>query len=788
MGIRLDGGNSYSGATISPCYDSLLVKVTGKARNHAEASKKLQRALNEFRIRGVKNNIPFLLNVLSHPKFLAGGVNTSFIDTIPELFQFHETQNRASKILNFLANVHVNGSLTPLGTSAKPAHITPQAPDVPHTAPPQGWRSIFVEKGPDEFAKAVRAHKSLLLTDTTMRDAHQSLLATRVRTKDLLTIAPATAHLMAPLYSLEMWGGATFDVALRFLRECPWERLQQLREAIPNIPFQMLLRGANAVGYTNYPDNVVHKFCREAKSNGIDVFRVFDSLNYFPNMELGIDAVGNAGGIVEAAICYTGDVTRGLTDKDYKYNLDYYVDFAEKLMKRHIHVLCIKDMAGLLTPQAARLLIGTLREKFPDVPIHVHTHDTSGAGVAAMVACAESGADVVDAAIDSMSGMTSQPSMGALVASLKGTAHDTGLKMEQLYPINNYWEQARTLYAPFECTTTMKAGSSDVYEHEIPGGQYTNLHFQAYSLGLAHQWPSIKKAYAQANRLLGDIVKVTPSSKVVGDLAQFMVQNNLDEESLLEKAEELNFPSSVVEYFEGLIGQPPGGFSEPLRTKVLKGKPSINGRAGESLPPLDFHKLKRELIEKHGKYHISELDVLSAAQYPKVFDEYMDFKRLYGNVSSLPTRNYLIGPEVGEEIKADIEPGKSLHIMLKAVGASNADHKRELFFELNGQARSVFVEDKKATAKEGSGHAAAGKSREKVDPSNKKLVGAPMPGSIVGIKVKDGQEVKKGQPLLVLSAMKMETVVAAPSDGKVKRIVAKQGDSMTAGDLLVEME
>jgi len=791
MGIRLDGGNSYPGAYITPYYDSLLVKVTGKARTHEETCKKLQRALNEFRIRGVKNNIPFLINVLSHPKFLAGQVNTSFIDTLPELFTFQETQNRAQKLLNFLATVHVNGPLTPLGTTNKPSNIAPLPPKVPSTKPPDGWRSIFVEKGPAEFAKAVRAHKGLLLTDTTMRDAHQSLLATRVRTKDLLAIAPATAHLMSPLYSLEMWGGATFDVALRFLRECPWERLQQLREAIPNIPFQMLLRGANAVGYTNYPDNVVHKFCQEAKKNGIDIFRVFDSLNYFPNMELGIDAVGNAGGIVEAAICYTGDVMRGLHKKDYKYNLDYYLKLAENLVKRNIHVLCIKDMAGLLTPQAARLLIGSLRQKFPDMPIHVHTHDTAGGGVAAMLACAEAGADVVDGAIDSMSGLTSQPSLGAMVASLKGTPLDTRMKLEHLYPINNYWEMTRMLYAPFECTASLKAGSSDVYENEIPGGQYTNLHFQAYSLGLVHQWPAIKKAYAQANRLLGDIVKVTPSSKVVGDLAQFMVQNELDEKTLLEKAEELNFPSSVVEYFEGLIGQPPGGFPEPLRTKVLKGKHSIKGRAGESLPPLDFNKLKKELIEKHGKFHISDLDVLSAAQYPKVFDEYMEFKRLYGNVSSIPTRNYLSGPEIGEEIKADIEPGKSLVLTLKAVSEPNADYKREMFFELNGQPRSVFVEDKKARAeKEGKTVAQTGnsRSREKADPEKKNMVGAPMPGSIVGIKVQEGQEVKKGEPLLVLSAMKMETVVSAPANGKVKRVIPKNGDSMTAGDLLVELE
>ena len=690
MGIRLDAAG-YPGAVISPYYDSLLVKVTGKARRFDQAAIKLQRALNEFRIRGVKTNIPFLVNVLSHPDFLQGNLNTRFIENHPELFRFPESFNKAHKLLNYLGNVAVNGSFTPLATDLKPSKNEPRVPE-DNGVVPRGWRNVLRERGPEEFAKAVRAHKGLLITDTTMRDAHQSLLATRVRTHDLMRIAPYTARVLSPAFSLENWGGATFDVALRFLKECPWDRLARLSETVPNIPTQMLLRGANAVGYTSYPDNVVFKFCEVAKDHGMDIFRVFDSLNYLPNLQLGIDAAGRAGAVVEAAICYTGDVS---SKNPGKYDLDYYLTLARALVKAGTHVLCIKDMAGLLKPKAATILIGALRREFPNIPIHVHTHDTAGAGVASMLAAAAAGADIVDAAVDSMSGMTSQPSMGAIVAALEGTELDTGIPLRAVSELSNYWEQARGLYAPFECTTTMKSGSSDVYTHEIPGGQYTNLHFQSFSLGLADQWPEIKRAYAEANDLLGDPPKVTPSSKVVGDLAQFMVQNKLTKESVIERADTLSFPSSVVEYFQGYLGQLPGGFPEPLRTKVLKGKKTVEGRPGESLPAFDFEALRQQLREKyHDHQSFTDHDLLSAALYPKVFEEYMDFRETSGDVSKVPTSVFFGSFEVGKELRVEVAQGKAFDIKLAAIGQLQESGKREIFFELNGSPRSLMITDK----------------------------------------------------------------------------------------------
>lgn len=528
--------------------------------------------------------------------------------------------------------------------------------------------------------------------DTTFRDAHQSLLATRIRSHDLLNISPYVAHKFSNLYALENWGGATFDVALRFLHECPWERLIAMRKAIPNIPFQMLLRGANAVGYTNYPDNVVYKFCDLSVQCGMDIFRVFDSLNYLPNLILGMEAAGKAGGVVEAAISYTGDVS----DKSRtKYDLKYYTTLADELVKAGTHVLCIKDMAGLLKPNAAGILIDAIRQKHPDVPIHIHTHDTAGAGVAAMLECAKAGADVVDVAVDSMSGMTSQPSMGAIVASLNGTNMDTKFDLRDISEYSAYWEQTRTLYAPFECTTTMKSGNADVYLNEIPGGQYTNLQFQAYSLGLGEFFEDVKKAYREANLLLGDIIKVTPSSKVVGDFAQFMVQNKLTANDVLNRAEELSFPKSVVEFLQGAIGEPHGGFPEPLRSKVLKDMPRVSGRPGESLPSLDFGKLEKELRENHPT--ITEKDVMSAALYPQVTNDYLTFRENFGPVDKLDTRIFLTGPKVGEEFDVTIEKGKTLGIKTLAMAEDlTPNGEREVFFEMNGQLRSVFIKDKEA--------------------------------------------------------------------------------------------
>lgn len=785
MGIRLDGSSMFPGAVISPHYDSLLTKVISHGSTHRDAASKLLRALQEFRVRGVKTNIPFLMNVLKEEEFLGSAVTTDFILNKPELLKVERGQNRAQKLLQYLGNVMVNGPCTPLATGLKPSKDAPEAPEVPKASntasgcyiKPSGLRDVLLQQGPEGFASCVRKSSRLLLTDTTFRDAHQSLLATRVRTHDMLKVAPFVSHYFANAYSLECWGGATFDVALRFLYECPWERLALLREAVPNIPFQMLLRGANAVGYTSYPDNVVFKFCEKANEMGMDIFRVFDSLNYRPNLQLGIEAAGQAGGVVEAAISYTGDV---FNPKNSKYNIDYYMNLASELARAGIHVLCIKDMAGVLKPNAATLLIGSLRAQFPKLPIHVHTHDTAGAGVASMLAAAEAGADVVDVAVDSLSGMTSQPSMGAIVAALANTDKETGIPIERVHEYSEYWERARPLYAPFESTVTMKTGNADVYENEIPGGQYTNLHFQAYSLGLADQFSEVKKKYTMANRLLGDIVKVTPTSKVVGDLAQFMVQNKLDERDVLSKAEELDFPSSVVELMQGYLGQPHGGFPEPLRTKILKGRPTIDGRPGESLEPLDFDALKAKLQEDFGENAIEDQDVLSAALYPKVFKDYMVFREEFGPVNGLPTRLFFTGPDIGEEFQVEIQPGKVLNIKVLAISDLHPNGQREVFCEMNGQLRTVMVEDKSVTKKL--------ERHPKADKSVKGSVGAPMPGKVVGIRVKEKEVVKKGAPLVVLSAMKMETNVSAPIDGTVTKISVKLNQSLEAGDLLVDIE
>ncbi len=774
FGIRIDAGQGYTGAEISPHYDSLLAKVIGRALDFQSAAQKLHRALAEFRVRGVQTNISFLQNVLTHPRFLAGRVDTSFIEETPRLFRFPRRLNRAQRLLRYLGQVAVNGPSTPWLTQTPPAAIEPEVPAVPvGSGVPDGWRPLLLREGPKAFAAAVRNHPGLLVMDTTWRDAHQSLLATRVRTMDLAAIAPATSVALAKCFSLEMWGGATFDVALRFLRECPWERLEQLRELVPNIPFQMLLRGANAVGYTNYADNVVRRFCEVARERGIDVFRIFDCLNYVENLRLGIDAVGQAGGVIEAALCYSGDVSDPARTK---YSLQYFVDLAGHLVELGTHVLAIKDMAGLLKPRAATLLVGALRRAFPDVPVHVHTHDTAATGVASMLACADAGADIVDVAIEPMAGVTSQPAMGAVVAALAGTAHDCGLDLKALGGLATYWEQARQLYAPFE--SGLKSGSADVYFHEMPGGQYTNLQFQARQLGLAERWPAIKRAYAAANSLLGDLIKVTPSSKVVGDLAQFMVQNDLAADDVVARAETLSLPSSVVEFFQGYLGVPHGGFPEPLRHRVLRERPVIVGRPGASLPALDFDALRRQLRDAHGP-HIREVDLLSAALYPKVFDEFMAFREQHSDVSVLPTRQFLGPLVVGEEFNVRIERGKTLIIKLTAVGELREDGTRDVFFELNGRSRAIRVADEKAAKRV--------VTRERAQASEPGSVGAPMPGVVLEVKVAAGANVHAGAPLVVLSAMKMETVVAAPIAGTVERIAVVVGDNMAAGDLLCKI-
>ncbi|KAK5015907.1 pyruvate carboxylase, partial [Cryomyces antarcticus] len=649
-GVRLDGGNGFAGAIITPHYDSMLVKCTCHGSTYEIVRRKMLRALVEFRIRGVKTNIPFLASLLTHPTFIEGTCWTTFIDDTPELFALIGSQNRAQKLLAYLGDLAVNGSQIKgqigepkfKGDIIMPELVDSEGKKIDVSQPcKKGWRNIIIEKGPEAFAKAVRANKGCLLMDTTWRDAHQSLLAARVRTVDLLNIAKETSYAYSNAWALECWGGATFDVAMRFLYEDPWDRLRKMRKLVPNIPFQMLLRGANGVAYSSLPDNAIFHFCEQAKKNGMDIFRVFDALNDVEQLEVGIKGVLKAGGVAEGTVCYSGD----MLNPHKKYNLEYYMGIVEKIVNMGAHVLGIKDMAGVLKPRAATMLIGAIREKYPDLPIHVHTHDSAGTGVASMVACAQAGADAVDTATDSMSGMTSQPSVGALLASLEGGPHDPGLDGHQVRMLDSYWAQLRLLYSPFEAGLT--GPDPEVYEHEIPGGQLTNLIFQAAQQGLGAQWAQTKKAYEQANDILGDIVKVTPTSKVVGDLAQFMVSNGLSYDDVIKKAEQLDFPSSVLEFFEGLMGQPYGGFPEPLRSQALRGRRKMDKRPGLYLDPIDFDKMRAELKEKFGGSN--ETDVASYVMYPKVFEDYKKWTAKYGDLSVLPTKYFLAKPQIGEE-------------------------------------------------------------------------------------------------------------------------------------------
>ena len=785
-GVRLDGGNAFAGAVISPHYDSMLVKCSCSGSTYEIVRRKMLRALIEFRIRGVKTNIPFLLTLLTNPVFVNGTYWTTFIDDTPELFKMNSSQNRAQKLLHYLADLAVNGSSIKgqVGLPKLQQHPTvPKLHDqktgeiinVDIQQPPKGWRQVLLEQGAEAFAQQVRQFKGTLLMDTTWRDAHQSLLATRVRTYDLASIAPTTAHALSGAFALECWGGATFDVAMRFLHEDPWERLRILRKLVPNIPFQMLLRGANGVAYSSLPDNAIDHFVKQAKENGVDIFRVFDALNDLEQLKVGVDAVKKAGGVVEATVCYSGDMLQ----PGKKYNLDYYLEVVDNIVAMGTHFLGIKDMAGTMKPAAAKLLIGSIRAKHPNLPIHVHTHDSAGTAVASMTAAAFAGADVVDVATNSMSGLTSQPSISALLASLDGEIN-TNINVDEVRELDAYWAQMRLLYSCFEAD--LKGPDPEVYMHEIPGGQLTNLLFQAQQLGLGKQWEETKKTYREANYLLGDLIKVTPTSKVVGDLAQFMVTNKLNSDDVRRLASSLDFPDSVLDFFEGLIGQPYGGFPEPLRTDILKNKRrKLTTRPGLELAPFDLEKIKEELQDRFGSSEITECDVASYNMYPKVYEDFRKIKEQFGDLSILPTRNFLSPPVIGEEIVVTIEQGKTLIIKPQAVGELDKDTgKREVYFELNGELRKVAVVDKHSKIET--------VAKPKADAHNNLHVGAPIAGVIVEVKVKKNDEVKKGQAVAVLSAMKMEMVISAQADGLVKEIFVKDGENVDSSDLIITLE
>ena len=771
--VRIDGGNAYGGAVITPYFDSLLVKLTTWGTTLDEAVRRAERSLREFRIRGVKTNIAFLLNLLRHPTFLSGEATTRFLDDTPALFEINPPRDRATKLLRYLGDVIVNGRPdVKHAASARPLPY-PVPPPAARSAPAAGTRQRLQELGPEAFAAWVRAERRLLITDTTLRDAHQSLLATRIRTYDMLAIAETVAHTMPDLFSLEMWGGATFDASMRFLQEDPWDRLIALRQRIPNILFQMLLRASNAVGYTTYPDNVVRAFIRRSAADGIDVFRIFDSLNSAENMQVAMETVrSDTKAICEAAICYTGDM---LDPTRTKYSLEYYVRLAKELVRMGTHILAIKDMAGLCRPYAAYALVKALREEV-EVPIHFHTHDTSGISGASVLRAVDAGADIADAAIASMSGMTSQPPLDSLVAALQHTDRDTGLDLGTLGVLSRYWAAVRDLYYPFE--EGLRAPGADVYQHEMPGGQFTNLRQQAKGLGLEHRWDEVCRAYAAANQLCGDIVKVTPSSKVVGDLALFMVTNNLTAEGILNADIPLHFPRSVVEMLQGLLGHPAGGWPKTFQEIVLRSAhvEPLRGRPGAALPPADLDAAAQTLREKIEREPRDE-DVLSYLLYPTVFLDYAEHWRQYGDTTVIPTRNFFYGLQAGDEINVEIEPGKTLITRYLTTGDVREDGTRTVFFELNGQPREVTVTDRSA--------AVTLAPRPKADPGNPGHVAAPMPGKVSAIAVRQGQPVRAGQHLFSLEAMKMETAVSSPVDATVGEVLVTVGASVDAGDLLL---
>ena len=773
MGIRLDGGTAYSGGVITRYYDSLLVKVTAWAPTPEKAISRMDRALREFRIRGVSTNIAFVENLLKHPTFLNYEYTTKFIDTSTDLFEFSKRRDRGTKVLNYIADITVNGHPETVDRLKPPSDLKSIRSPAATVEPGYGTRNLLDEKGPKAVANWMLEQKRLLLTDTTMRDGHQSLLATRMRSLDMINAAPFYSSKLPKLFSVECWGGATFDVAYRFLQECPWQRLRDIRAAMPNIMTQMLLRASNGVGYTNYPDNVVESFVKEA-AKGIDVFRVFDSLNWVENMRVAMNAVLETNKICEASICYTGDI---LNPERAKYDLKYYVSMAKELEAAGAHVLGLKDMAGLLKPAAATMLIKTLKTEI-GIPIHFHTHDTSGIAASTILAASEAGVDAVDTAMDAFSGGTSQPCLGSIVEALRHTERDTELDIDDVRQINNYWEHVRDQYVAFESGSS--APASEVYLHEMPGGQFTNLKAQARSLGLEEQWPEIAKTYADVNQMFGDIVKVTPSSKVVGDMALMMVSQGLSRQDVENPDIDLSFPDSVVDMMRGNLGQPPGGFPKTIVEKILKGeKPNLE-RPGKHLKNVNLEKVRKDLSAQLDDMIIDDEDLNGYLMYPKVFIDYMERHKIYGPVRALPTKTFFYGMEPGEEITAEIDPGKTLEIRLQAVGETDDKGDVRVFFELNGQPRIIRVPNRLIKSQTA--------SNPKAEEGNNSHVGAPMPGVIAGVTVSKGQSVNEGDLLLTIEAMKMETGLHAERDAVIKAVHVSTGSQIDAKDLLIEFE
>nr|WP_314771272.1 pyruvate carboxylase [uncultured Peptostreptococcus sp.] len=769
-GIRLDGGNGFTGAVISPYYDSLLVKTISYDRTFRGAINKMVRSIKEMRVRGVKTNVGFLVNVLLDPRFIAGECSTKFIDENPELFDIEESKDRGTKLLKFIGNVVVNENKC----EERRVFDTLYEPRIREIAKVEGSRDKLLRLGKKAYIEDIKNEKKLLFTDTTMRDAHQSLIATRFRTFDLMNIAEATEHYQKDMFSLEMWGGATFDVAYRFLKESPWTRLHRLREAIPSINFQMLLRASNGVGYKNYPDNVIAEFIKESANSGIDVFRIFDSLNWTENMKQSMATAQETGKIVEAAMCYTGDV---LDPDKTKYTIDYYVDMARELEAAGSDIIGIKDMAGLLKPYAAYELIRALKENVK-APIHLHTHDTSGNGVATLLMASQAGVDIVDAALESMAGITSQPSLNAIIEGLKFTDRDPHIDMFGYNELGKYYRDLRKIYYKFESDLTNS--NAEIYDFEIPGGQYTNLKPQADALGLVNRFEEVKENYKVANRVVGDIIKVTPSSKVVGDLAIFMTKNNLTEENILEEGKNLSFPDSLVDYCKGMIGQPAGGVPKGLQEVVLKGEPAITARPGSLLPSEDFDAIKEHIKNDLGIENPTQRQALSYALYPKVFDDYVNHVKDFNDVSELESDVFFYGLNIGQECEVEIEEGKNLTIKLVDIGEPKEDGMRTLTFELNGMLRDVDIKDNNYTG--------LIKSVEKADMNDPYQIGASIPGKVVKLLVKKGDEVEVNQPLIVIEAMKMETNIVAKSAGVINDIKVAVNDMVVDKQLLIQLD